>query len=102
MWNNLPYSVFDTGTLDGFTRAVNRWLLPSVVFLSFRGAGACGVAKAIYNNLAFPTWACAAGFNDNNNSLLFIFYILKNLVSPVYHYGNLSNTSEVITAQCGN
>ena len=26
--NNRPYTVFDTGTLDGFKRAVNRLLLP--------------------------------------------------------------------------
>ena len=28
VWNDLPFTVFDTGTLDGFTGAVNRWLLP--------------------------------------------------------------------------
>ena len=28
MWNDLPYTVFDTGTLDGFSDAVNRWSLP--------------------------------------------------------------------------
>ena len=28
VWNDLPYTVFDTGTLDGFEGAVNRWLLP--------------------------------------------------------------------------
>ena len=28
VWNDLPYTVFDTGTLDGFKGAVNRWLLP--------------------------------------------------------------------------
>ena len=28
LWNDLPYTVFDTGTLDGFMGAVNRWLLP--------------------------------------------------------------------------
>ena len=49
LWNDLPYTVFDTGTLDGFKGAVNRWLLPCVVyFLVFRGAGACGVEKTIY------------------------------------------------------
>ena len=25
-WNDLPYGVFDTATLDGFKDAVNRWL----------------------------------------------------------------------------
>ena len=55
LWNDLPYTVFDTGTLDGFKGAVNRWLLPWVVFSSvFRGRGACGVAKAIYKQLCFP------------------------------------------------
>ena len=28
LWNDLPYTVFYTGTLDGFKGAVNRWLLP--------------------------------------------------------------------------
>ena len=48
MWNDLPYTVFDTRTLDEFKGAVNRWLIPWVVFSSvFPGAGACWVAKAI-------------------------------------------------------
>ena len=65
MWNALPYTVFDTGTLDGFKGAVNHWLLPCVVLSSvFHGAGACGVEKAIYN-FVFHTWACAAVFNNN-------------------------------------
>ena len=54
MLNDLPYAVFDNGTtLDGFKEAVNRWLLPCVCFLVFRGAGACGVAYAIYKQLCF-------------------------------------------------
>ena len=28
MWNDLPCTVFDTGTLDGFKGAVKSWLLP--------------------------------------------------------------------------
>ena len=49
IWNDLPYAVFDTGTLEGFKAAVNRWLLPWVVFSSvLRGACVCGVVKAIY------------------------------------------------------
>ena len=27
----------------------------------------CGVAKAIISNFVFPTCACAAGFNNDNN-----------------------------------
>ena len=28
LWNDLPHTVSDTGTLDGFKGTVNRWLLP--------------------------------------------------------------------------
>ena len=35
MWNELPYTVFDTGMLDRFKGAVNFWLLPWVCFLVF-------------------------------------------------------------------
>ena len=41
VWNDLPYTAFDTGTLDEFKGAVNRWLLPEFVFPFFRGTGAC-------------------------------------------------------------
>ena len=53
MWNDLPYTVLDTGMLDGFKGAVNHWLLPCVVFF-FHGTGAYGVAKAIINTFVFP------------------------------------------------
>ena len=54
MWDDLPYTVFDTETLDEFKGAVNRWLLSWVAFSSvFFVAGACGVAKAIYKQLCF-------------------------------------------------
>ena len=54
MHNDFPYTMFDTRTLDGFKGAVNHWLLPWVMFSSvFRGAGACGVAKATYKQLCF-------------------------------------------------
>ena len=37
-WNDPPYTVSVTGTLDRFKGAVNRWLFPRVVFSSaFRG-----------------------------------------------------------------
>ena len=35
-------------------------------FSVFRGACACGVAKAILNNFVLPTRASTAGFNNNN------------------------------------
>ena len=40
VWNDLPYSVFDTGTLDVFKGAVNGWFLLRVCFFVFRGTGA--------------------------------------------------------------
>ena len=68
MWNDLLYTVFDTETLDGFKGAVDRWLLPLVVFSSvFCGAGDCGVTNAIYklylSHLGLCSW-----FNNNNNN----------------------------------
>ena len=63
VWNDLSYTVFDTGTLDGFKGAVNRWLLPWVCYSVFRGACAVGLRKQFINNLVFPNWACA--FNNN-------------------------------------
>ena len=63
MWNDLPYTVLDIGTLDGCKGAVNRWLLNSLscVFISFP------------NNFVFFAWASAAGFIiiNNNNSQLY-------------------------------
>ena len=41
---------------------------PELCFSVFRGAGACGVAKVIINSFIFSTWACAAGFNNDNNN----------------------------------
>ena len=66
--------MFNTGTLDGFKGAVNLWLLPSVVFSSlFHGAGACGVAKQLMDNIIFPTWAC--NNNNNNNVCASLFMV---------------------------
>ena len=53
MWNDLPYTFFVTGTLDGFKGAVNRLLFSELCFSVFRDAGACGVAKAIYKQFVF-------------------------------------------------
>ena len=45
--------MFDTGSLDGFKGAVNRWLLTRVVFF-FRGADACGCERSLLITLFFP------------------------------------------------
>ena len=53
VWNDLPYTVFDTGTLDEFKGAGNRWLLLWVCLSVFRAAGASGVVIAIYKKNCF-------------------------------------------------
>ena len=48
---------------------ISRCRTSQVVFSSvFRGTYACGVAKAFFKQLCFSTWACAAGFNNNDNN----------------------------------
>lgn len=56
MWNDHPYTVFNTVTSDGFEGAVIRWLNPSCVLFQFwvYGSGAVGLRKQFY---FFPTWA---------------------------------------------
>ena len=72
--------MFDTGTQDGFNWLQStvgcfpEQLTVAVMFSSvFRGAGACGVTNfglwGCENNFDFPTWACAAIFNNNNNNI---------------------------------
>ena len=68
IWNDLPYTVFDTGMLEGFKGAVNRRLLPSVVFSFSMVQVLMGLRKQFINNFVFPTLECAAGFNKNNNN----------------------------------
>ena len=78
MWNDLFYTVFDPGRLDGSKGAVNLWSIPCVVFsLVFHCAGVCGVAKEIYK-------PCVAGLNNNNNNLL-LFYNNNN---NYYYYAH--------------
>ena len=64
MWNDLPYTVFDTGTLNVF-KEISQPLVASLFFSVFRGAGAYGVAKEICKHY-FPAWASAAGLYNNN------------------------------------
>ena len=67
--DDLPYTVFDTGPLDGFKGAVNRWLVGcflELVFLFSKVQVLVGLYKQFINNFVFLTWACAAGFNNNN------------------------------------
>ena len=50
MWN-FPYTIFDTGTLNGFKGAVNRWLLPRVVFSFSVPQMLVGLRKGIYKQV---------------------------------------------------
>ena len=67
MWNDLPYPLFDTGTLNGFQEAVNLWLLSRVVFF-FVAQVLVGLRKNFINNFVFQTLACVAGYNNNKNN----------------------------------
>ena len=61
--NDLPYTVFDTGTLEGLSKgAVNRWWLSWFCFSVFRGAGTCGTAKAIYKQFCFSNLGLCCWF----------------------------------------
>ena len=63
--------MFGIGTLDGFKRAINRWLLPRVVF-SFQFAVSqvlVGLGKHFIYNFVFYTWACAAVLYNNNKTV---------------------------------
>ena len=83
--------MFDTGTLDGFKGAVDRWLLPRVTFfLVFLAQVLAEHRKQFINNFVFPSWTGASCFNNNNNnnnnnrsSKIFIFY------SDLFYYGSL-------------
>ena len=62
VWNDLPYTMFETGTLDGFKEAVNHWLLPLVYFSIFRGIGACVVAESIYKQFCLSHLGLCCSF----------------------------------------
>ena len=44
-----------------------------------------GLRKQFMNTFVFPTWACAAGFNNNNNNVYcrsnFAYFMQYSLVS---------------------
>ena len=68
-WNEWPFIHCVWHGNAGLVQGCSKSLVASVNFFSFfRGEGACGVAKTIYKQLCFPTWTCAAGFNNNNNT----------------------------------
>ena len=54
MWNDLPPSVFDSGTLNGFKGAVNRCLLPQRLFFFSVAQVRVGLLCNFVNVLFFP------------------------------------------------
>ena len=53
--NYLPYTVFDTVSLDGFKGAINRLLHPELYFFQFSVAQVLGLPKQFINSPVFPT-----------------------------------------------
>ena len=67
MWNDLPHTVFDTGTLDGFEGALVASSVPD--FLQFSVTQVLvGLQKQFINNFVFPLLV-----------LKIIIIILKNI-----------------------
>ena len=103
MWNDLPHTVFDTETLDGSRVQSTVGCFPELCFLQFALTQVLvGLRKQLMNNFVFPTWACDAGFNNNNNKAewcflfsraciifsllaLFCFYVLFNFIATFIH-----------------
>ena len=76
VWNDLPYSVFHTRMLDGLREQSIVGCFPELCFFQFFVLQVLvGLRKQFMNNFVFPTWACAAGFNNyyNNNNCMFLY-----------------------------
>ena len=56
VWNGILFAAMESGTLNEYERAANRWLHPRLYFSFFCAAGAYGVVSAILETLAFHTW----------------------------------------------
>ena len=69
VWNDLPYTVFDTEAFGGFMGAVIVRCFPEFVFQFSVAQVLVGfhLRKQFINNFVFPTWDCVAGFNNNDN-----------------------------------
>ena len=68
VWNDLPYTVFDTGKLDGFKGAVNRCCFPEFVCQFSVTQVLVGLRNQFINKSIFSTLACVAGFNNNKKN----------------------------------
>ena len=69
VWDDHPFTVFDTGTLDGFVEAVDRWFPPWVCSSVFPWRRCLwGCVSNLQKIIVFPTFACSAGFKNSNNN----------------------------------
>ena len=59
--------MFDTGTLDGLREQSIVGGVPQFVFQFCAVKVLVRLRKQFIDYFVFPTWACAAGFNNNNN-----------------------------------
>ena len=64
VYNDLSYAVFDTRTLDGLREQSIVGCFPEFVFQFSMAQVLVGLWKQFINNFVFPTWVCAAGFNN--------------------------------------
>ena len=68
VWNDLPYTVFDTETLDSSRVQSTVGCFPELCFRQFSVAQVLVELRMQFmNNFAVPTWVCAPGFNNYNN-----------------------------------
>ena len=67
MWNDLPLSVFDTGSLDEI-KGSSKSLVASLSLFQFSVAQVLmGLRKQLIKNFISSSLAWAAGFKNNNN-----------------------------------
>ena len=67
MWNDLPYTVLGTERWMSSREQSTVGCFPELCFLQFSVVQVLvGLRKQFINNFVFSTWACAAGFHNNN------------------------------------
>ena len=97
-FKQLLCTVFDTGTLDGSKGESAVGCFPESCFLLFSVAQVLvGLRKQFINNFVFPTWACAACFNNNNNNNneVFILRMQKRELNCTQTPTTTKNTSKL-------
>ena len=68
MWNDLPYIIFGFGYI--YILYYIYYILYYIYYIYYT-LYYIWLWFVLYQALVFPTWACAAGFNNNNNKCRF-------------------------------